>query len=130
MKTKLKICTGCEEEKIIWKSVGKREKYCKECWYKKEKPKQINKVSEKKKKELDEYSKKRKAFLALNSTCQARLQNCTYLSTDVHHKAGRIGDNMLNMNTWLAVCRNCHSIIENNPILAKEMGFSKSRLNE
>jgi hypothetical protein len=78
---------------------------------------------------MDEYSKKRLAFLALHVTCQAKLVGCTGASTDVHHKAGRVGDNYLNMSKWLALCRNCHSWIETNPEDAKELGYSESRLN-
>jgi len=77
---------------------------------------------------MDEYSKKRLVFLALHSNCQAKLPGCNLFSTDVHHKAGRVGDDYLNMNKWLAVCRNCHTWIEINPVEAKELGFSESRL--
>jgi hypothetical protein len=79
---------------------------------------------------MDEYSKKRLAFLAIKPHCEARISDCTQKSTDVHHKAGRTGDNYLNMSTWLAVCRNCHSWIELNAVEAKELGFSESWLNE
>jgi hypothetical protein len=78
---------------------------------------------------MDEYGKKRKAYLALFSTCQANLVDCTGKSTDVHHMAGR-GSNHNKMDTWLAVCRNCHRWIEENPDDAKHLGLSKSRLNE
>jgi len=114
--------------KHIWKSHGK-EKYCKECWYSIDKPKSISPVSVKRRGEMDEYSKKRTAFLALKPQCEANLVGCTRTSTDVHHKAGRVGDNYLKISTWLAVCRNCHSYIETHPEEAKEMGFSESRLN-
>tara|TARA_Y100000592_G_scaffold37730_1_gene59702 strand:+ start:1052 stop:1198 length:147 start_codon:yes stop_codon:yes gene_type:complete len=33
----------------------------------------------------------------------------------------------LDVDTWLPVCRNCHTWIENNPVDAKELGFSISR---
>lgn len=129
IKAKLKKCAGCEQMKHIWKSHGK-EKYCRECWYTIEKPKSISPVSKKRQVEMDEYSKKRKAFLALKPQCEAYLVGtCTRTSTDVHHKAGRVGDNYLKISTWLAVCRNCHTWIENNPEEAKELGFSESRLN-
>jgi len=127
MQQKLKMCRGCQSLKHIWKS-DKKDKYCKECWYKIEKPKSIAPVSEKRQVAMDEYSKKRLAFLTLHTNCQARMPGCTGLSNDVHHKAGRIGDNYLNMNTWLAVCRSCHSWIELNPDAAKDLGFSESRL--
>ena len=123
------MCKGCQSLKHIWKS-DKKDKYCKECWYTIDKPKSIAPVSEKRRVAMDEYSKKRLAFLTLHTNCQARMPGCTGLSSDVHHKAGRTGDNYLNMNTWLAVCRSCHTWIEINPVEAKELGFSESRLNE
>jgi hypothetical protein len=128
IQAKLKKCAGCSQLKHIWKS-HKKDKYCKECWYTIDKPKSISPVSKKRREEMDEYSKKRLAFLALHPSCQGKLVGCTGKATDVHHKAGRVGDDYLNMNKWLAVCRTCHSWIEENPIEAKELGFSESRLN-
>jgi hypothetical protein len=124
---KLKVCNGCNNPKAIWKSDGKN-KYCKECWFSIDKPKAPNKISVKMVKTLDEYSKKRTAFLAMHPSCQAKLIGCTVMATDVHHKAGR-GENHLKVNTWLAVCRNCHRWIEENPDAAKELGYSETRLN-
>lgn len=124
---KLKKCAGCEQMKHIWKSHGK-EKYCQQCWYSMEKPKSISPVSAKRRVEMDEYSKKRTAFLIVKPRCEAHLVGCTSISTDVHHKAGRVGDNYLKVSTWLAVCRNCHKWIEENPEAAKELRLSESRL--
>lgn len=127
MQIKLKNCNGCNKPKHIWKSHGK-EKYCKECWYSMDPPKKISPVSKKMRETMDEYSKKRAAFLVVNSRCQAKLVGCTGEATDVHHKAGR-GENHLKISTWLAVCRSCHSWIELNPLEAKELGLSESRIN-
>lgn len=129
MKSKFKLCTGCDEPKLIWKSVGKRDKYCKECWYNIEKPKSISPISTKRQVEMDEYGKKRKAYLALHSTCQANLVDCTGQATEIHHKAGRLGDLYTKVSNFLAVCRNCHTYIELNPEDAKHLGLSESRLN-
>jgi len=129
IQSKLKKCTGCSQLKHIWKSVGKKEKYCQHCWHSMEKPKSIPPVSKKRQVAMDEYSKKRNLFLITKPNCEARLQGCTGYSQDVHHKAGRVGDNYLNMSTWLATCRSCHHIIEMSPEMSKELGFSKSRLN-
>jgi hypothetical protein len=127
IQTKLKPCNGCKELKHIWKSHEKA-KYCKECWYKIEKPKKLKPVSAKQKTALDEYSKKRMLFLIANPVCQAKLVECTGEATDVHHTAGRVGDNYLNMSKWRALCRNCHTWAENNPEEAKELGLSENRL--
>lgn len=102
IKAKLKKCAGCEKEKHIWKSHGK-EKYCKECWYSIEKPKSISPVSKKRQVEMDKYTQLRNVFLIAKPVCQAKLVGCTGTSTDVHHKAGRVGDNYLKISTWLAV---------------------------
>lgn len=125
---KLKKCAGCEQLKHIWKSHGK-EKYCKECWYSIEKPKSISPVSKKKRVEIDKYSQLREAFLLAKPKCEAKLVGCTGISTDVHHKAGRVGENYLKVGTWLSVCRSCHRWIEDNPEEAKELNLSQSRLN-
>jgi hypothetical protein len=126
--SKLKMCAGCNQPKYIWKSHGK-EKYCKECWYTMEKPKSISPVSKKRREEIDVYSKLRDGFLLAKPHCEAKLLSCTAKSTDVHHMAGRVGENYLKIGTWLAVCRSCHTWIETNPEEAKELGLSQSRLN-
>lgn len=128
IQTKLKPCNGCKELKHIWKSHGK-EKYCKECWYKIEKPKKPKPVSTKQRSALDEYTQKRTLFMVANPSCQAKLVGCTGQSTDVHHKAGR-GENLLKMTTWLAVCRSCHTWITENSNEAIELGLSISRLKQ
>lgn len=92
-----------------------------------EKPKPVPARSVKMQKTMDEYTKKRTAFLALHPICQARLIDCTRDATDVHHKAGR-GENHNNVSTWLAVCRSCHRWIEEHPVEAKELGLSETRL--
>ena len=131
---KLKQCSSCLDLKHIWKSEGK-EKYCKECWFKIQPPKGLPRqttrpapVSKKMQQTMNEYSKKRLAFLAMFAHCQAKLVGCTGVSTDVHHKAGR-GENHNVMSTWIAVCRPCHTWIENHPAEAKELGLSQNRLN-
>ena len=129
IQAKLKKCAGCEQMKYIWKSHGK-EKYCKECWYNIEKPKSISPVSKKRQGEMDKYSLLRDAFITAKPRCEAKLVGCTGNSTDVHHKAGRVGENYLKIGTWLAVCRSCHRWIEDNPEAAKELGLSESRLNQ
>lgn len=146
MKAKLKFCDECKEERVIWKNdAGNR--YCKFCWSKKQamtaskgvakiplktnrKSKPIPKRSVKRAKQEREYSKLRLTFLLSSPTCQAQLPNrCTGNSTDVHHKAGRIGSLLTDTDHWLSVCRGCHDWIELHPKEAKALGFSINRLN-
>ncbi len=76
---------------------------------------------------MDEYTKKRVAYLALHPVCQAKLQGCSTQSTDIHHKKGR-GEEHNNISNWIAVCRPCHMWIEENPEAAIEMNLSVSRI--
>lgn len=52
----------------------------------------------------------------LHSQC-----NAPY-STEVHHKKGR-GKYLLDVSTWLAVCRSAHNYIHDNPKEAEEKGW-------
>lgn len=113
IQAKLKICTGCQEPSYIYKSEGKNDKFCKQCWFKKEKPKSIAPVSKKKKEEMDIYSKLRTGFLIINPYCQVKLPGCTIRATDVHHLySGRDREKYyLKTTTWKSSCRTCHKIV-------------------
>jgi|ADGO01.1.fsa_nt_gi hypothetical protein len=90
--------------------------------------KPIPRISKKRQKEIREYSKERKKFLTEGDKCEAGLPGCTITATDVHHMRGRAGGNFLNRETWLKVCRSCHTRIEQSPLMAKKLGLSESRL--
>lgn len=72
---------------------------------------QVKKVSESKAAELKEYAILKKQFLETKMACEIRLPGCFMNSFEVHH-CSISESNFLNTNTWLAVCRNCHSKIE------------------
>lgn len=90
--------------------------------------KAIRKVSKKQGKRNREYSKERKKVLSEGDLCEARLEGCTGLATDLHHPAGKIGDRFTDVKKCKKVCRNCHDKIERAPVMAKELGLSESRL--
>lgn len=98
------------------------------CRKKKErkKAKPIRKRSKKMSRAMELYNLKRIAFLKENPVCPITGEP----TTDIHHKAGRIGKLLLDKTLWLAVSRRGHIIIEENPDWAKEMGYSVSRLNK
>jgi hypothetical protein len=72
-----------------------------------------------------EYSKVRREFLNEFDGCQ--VSGCNNPSDQVHHKKGRIGALLTDVSEFLAVCASCHIEIENNPIWAKENGYSGNR---
>ena len=101
--------------------------------------KPIRRVSKKRAKEMRSYAQKRKAFLDMHPICQVWLKEsgatetpsamcCLLLhgvgprATEIHHREGR-GRNYLNEETWLAVCRQNHERIHNNPSWARANGF-------
>lgn len=90
----------------------------------KAKPKQI---SDKRKELNNEYFKLVDQFKRDNPRCAARLAGCTGATDDPHHKRGR-GAYLLDVTTWLPVCRNCHIWITDNSKEAMEKGLSESRL--
>ena len=133
---KKKLCQRCLEIKPIWKnSSGKR--YCNHCWKlestvkggKPTKVKQQKPLAPRSSKRIiqdKEYSSKRKVFLEKHPMCIAHLPGvCTNHSTDVHHIAGRIESLYLDEESWLAVCRACHSWIHTHPLESRELKLFK-----
>lgn len=87
------------------------------------------KLSKKRAAEMQVYARRRKRYLANNEYCEAKANNlCSTLATQVHHKSGRVGRNLIDIGKFLAVCHNCHKWIEEHPKEAKERGFSLNRL--
>jgi hypothetical protein len=72
----------------------------------------IKPVSDKRERILELYHVARAAHLATHKQCECGLPGCKEKATEIHHKSGRLGTNMLDTRTWLAVCRPCHVKIE------------------
>ena len=129
------MCSGCETEQYIWKSVG-REKYCQRCASvlrageaNQLKRTPLSPKSSKKAKEDNVDTLLRRDYLTQHPVCEARLPSCTGQATDIHHKKGR-GKYYLITSTWMSACRTCHEWIETNPAEAQEMGFTITRLTD
>lgn len=123
---KLKTCCACEQPSVIWKNDGGN-RYCRNCWYKKN-PVKISVKSNKQKSRELAYSLVRKAYLLKNKSCAAKLPGCMIASTEIHHARGRIGELLTNTKYFVAICRHCHNILELEPELAKKLNLSESRL--
>lgn len=85
-------------------------------------------ISDKRSNELKVYRTLRKEYLGLNRMCEAGLIltaagidcGCTKWSTEIHHTAKR-RKNLNNTESWLPVCRRCHTWIEENKSKAREL---------
>lgn len=134
----------CKLSGVVWKQYNSLEKCnCDECLkakalLQKEKemtwgkvPKKqysIPKVSEKRKIDNLKYSAQRIVFLGKpeNKICPIT----GWPTTDIHHKKGRVGDLFLDERYWVALSREGHQYVEDNPEWAKENGFSLDRLSK
>ena len=87
----------------------------------------INKVSQKRSKELAEYTHKKKKFLEANPRCAVFPKQT---SIDIHHIRGKIGSRFLDERYWLAVSRDGHNWIHDNEEEASKQGWYLSRLEK
>lgn len=85
----------------------------------------IRKVSKKRAKQLREYSKLRKEFLAKHPHCEIFENDCTRKATEIHHMNKREGERLLDTAWWLPACRSCHQFITDRPACARASGFTK-----
>jgi len=129
------ICNHCYQVKQC-EEVGKyylcsEHKELKQYQPKVKKKARIKPRSDKRAGQEKEYKVVRKEFLEENPLCKVCLDIDNPIkreATDVHHPFGRIGTLLTDKKHFLAVCRDHHTKIENNPVWAKEMGYSGSRL--
>jgi predicted HNH restriction endonuclease len=87
----------------------------------------IKTATKKRAKQNRAYTKVKKKFLVDHPTCMAQLDGCTGQSTDLHHIGGRTGENLLKVEDFAALCRNCHNIIHRKMSAdqAKKLGLKK-----
>lgn len=93
----------------------------------KKKPTPIAKVSPSMKDKLKEYNKLKKPFLAANHLCELKMEGCTKIAEVVHHSRGREGDQLTNVDDWMASCPKCNITCEENHHLAKSLGIKKPK---
>jgi hypothetical protein len=139
---KLKECSQCHEMTYLWKSSPR---LCKPCALKissskprssddssnppkphKSSPNRIKPVSDKKLLELKEYRKLRDGYLKANPVCE--FAGCTSREVTLHHKSGRVGKLLTDSRYFCSLCIKHHSWAEENPLEAKQLGLSLSRL--
>jgi hypothetical protein len=80
----------------------------------------LRRVSKKRAREGRVYTKKRRAYLEANSTCQICESD---QATEIHHRAGRIGAKLNDETNFLALCRTCHRWVHERPSEARRLGY-------
>jgi len=85
----------------------------------------INSMSKKRKEQLVERSETRIKVFERSSRCEAGIEPmCSYHATDVHEiKTRARGGSITDVENCLALCRNCHRYITDNPAWSLEHGF-------
>jgi hypothetical protein len=79
----------------------------------------LNTFSQRGKQRNESYRKVRKEFLEEKDyACEV----CGMYATDIHHKKGR-GKNLCKKESFMAVCRKCHTYIHDNPAWARENNY-------
>lgn len=87
-------------------------------------------MADKRKVENRVYLTLRKIYLESHPFCKAQLQGCTLQSTEIHHRAGKIGELLTDIRNFVPICRNCHSWTEQHPAEAKALKLSTNRLDK
>lgn len=81
--------------------------------------KKLNPFSQRGKQRNESYRQVRKEYLEEKDyACEV----CGVYATDIHHKKGR-GKNLCEKESFLAVCRKCHTRIHDNPAWARENNY-------
>lgn len=81
--------------------------------------KKMRKASKKYAKQLKTYNSLKEEFLLVRDICEC----CKDARAEqVHHKAGR-GKNLNKVETWMAVCQQCHRHIEDHKQWARAMKY-------
>ena len=81
--------------------------------------KPIPKQSPKRKIEDAKYKLLSKAYLLRHPNCEVKLKGCTIKAIEIHHDQGR-GIRLNDVANFVAICRNCHNIVENKNIKVKK----------
>lgn len=84
----------------------------------------IKPISDKQAAMLREYRKLRDEYMKHHPNCA----KCGVEATDLHHMRGRSGDNLTDVDNFLALCRPCHTWVELHPEEAKKLNLSKNRI--
>lgn len=109
-------------EKCQEKECANHGRYCRKPGHQKPKEKRrylISNISTPRKDENKTYEVNKKKYLKEHAFCEAKLTGCTKIAMVIHHKKRRHSEEArINPKNFLAVCNNCHALIEADPGMA------------
>lgn len=82
----------------------------------------LRRISKKQQERLRTYYPLRKQYLKDHPTCDL----CDNAATDIHHTKKPRATYLNAVETWMGLCRICHSRIENDKAWARENGYLES----
>lgn len=90
----------------------------------------IRRRSRKESARVARYNKAREiVFERSGGSCEARTPDCRGVSDQVHHRKGRDGDLVDDIDYLLAACWACHNYIHRHPAESYERGWMIKRLS-
>ncbi|SEG75546.1 hypothetical protein SAMN05421877_11925 [Sphingobacterium lactis] len=130
IKRKTANCIECNQLRLVYAL-----KRCQQCYWKsklkswKKKPLKapIRKKSKKLTQQEREYRIVKARFLSENPVCM--YPGCNSMEVTLHHAKGRIGTLLTDRRYFKSLCWPHHQHIEQNPVLARKLGLSYSRLS-
>jgi hypothetical protein len=122
LKPKKGICSQCDTGKEVF-LYKRNPPLCQYHYKKSKKPKtKIKPFSDKRLESLKNYRIKRDRYLTDNPICEVK--GCNNATTNLHHKAGRIGSLLSDERYFMACCSECHpKRIHEDPKWARENGY-------
>jgi hypothetical protein len=142
IQSKPKLCSSCNELKILWRANPKLCKQCNQISVSKQQKSKTNtndssttksrsyrikSVSDKKLQELKEYRIVRDRYLKENPVCE--FVGCESRDVELHHKKSR-EYYLCDVSIFMAVCRVHHNWIHNNDEKSRELGYILSSLSK
>lgn len=156
---KLKICSSCQKECYLWKSIPP---LCKSCALKnatqignytittktavadtiefiKDLKKDIKPNGKRKAKRINPISEKQKERLKryrinrdeyFEENPICQFPDCNSRDITLHHMAGKIGDLLFDKRWFKSLCFTHHRFVEENPLESQKLGLSKKRLDK
>ena len=91
----------------------------------------IKRRSKKESERLRRYDRARQIVMeSAQGMCEAGTNNCVGPAGQVHHRKGRDGELVDNLDYLLAVCYACHDYIHSHPHESYERGWMVKRLGD